>query len=404
MDRSGLKDVLVSFGAERGRIKAVSTWESAQEIIDEESIDIFFCEFNMADGVTKINKALTNFIANKPNRNENLVVILGDEKVKNLMGQIKEDWNLDFCIQRPFTGGQLKEQIVQALQVKNNFTNELKEYYELIGKLAIDMLDEDAIMYFLGNHKGAWSYYLHAKYNLSQDNIEEAEKNLYSALEIDGQHVNSLSELFNLHISNKKWDKALKSAEKLAGKNLWGRMDTEKLLMVCLALEEFEYVEKIHEYLSQFQAIDDKTANALCASAALASKSLYRHSQLDKAKSFATMAIDLNPVKKKLVVHALKTLVAMGEVDYVSNYLASLEPDEMTDEFRGIAFLNELGSLVPEEIYRKGVALINEGVVSVEIFNATIESALNLNNNPSPLVDKAVTLYPDYKEHFQSKI
>lgn len=405
-DRSGWRKILKDAGADQSKIHTADSFNTAKEVLENNSVDIVFCQYQLEESrgieLYKLYQKLHPLKSNS-------IFIFVTEVTSKTITAICGDYEVDGLIQKPYNLLDLEKSFAKIIEEKmkispmqkmidlleaTNANGDFNKVIELSSVVQVN-LDSDKAL-----HHSSLAY----AYWKTEDHFN-AQENFKEALRLSPLNHKALVRYFTFLMEKKSYAEAYEIARSITHNFPVNPERIPDYMRVALATKNYETVVNFCETLSEVKDFDEAYLRPIGAGLALASKYLLQSGERKPAYKAAKKALDLGVKQRSILATAMTTLIDLDQVDPVEKIIESIPSDEMDEDLLVV----ELKYLDKKEnagaVFQKGIELTSKNIHAMEIYEILIRRSKELNRSHEQIDDlifNATKFNPNYKKHFES--
>jgi tetratricopeptide (TPR) repeat protein len=404
--RGTIKRILTTFGVKVTNIDTVDNLSHAKEILSERKFDVVFCNsiFKEKDATFLVEDHVNKF----PNRAKVLFVLISSPNSVAATCKIL-DSEIDDYIAEPFSSHSLTESLLKLTKRKMNNTKSYLEYHKAKSYLYLNDLENAELS--IEELKKEKSYvdealYLEGKLYCKHGDLETSLFFYEKVLKTNPKHYLSLKELINGYTQLKDFEKAYDYSKALLSVYPINPSNLPELIRLSLLNKKYE---DLINYSKFFHSLEEKSPSiktTIAASLVICGKFFFETD--DRAQAIQTLleAVKASSGKLSIIQNIVQILMNNEEVRIAYEVLMNFEPLHGHDISYQVleielCYLNNDSKTV----LRKGLPLIQKGVIEKSLFTAVIKSSVKANRtekNIQDLIDKANQHFPTSSDFFNS--
>ncbi|MFZ4715710.1 MAG: response regulator [Bacteriovoracaceae bacterium] len=404
VSRTSVLKFLTSSGVHRDRIHMVDSIVEAIKELDSFKPDIVLTEYVVGrhSGIELLEKHLLI----QPNRIDASFYILSQSNSMAIAAQVAE-LEIDGLITKPFTINGLKVTFINGLTHKVNptkYVSKLENAKTLIREKqhdqAFNLLEECKKQ----TDEPSNAYFFEGTIFEELSKLVEAQNSFEAGLKTNPEHFRCMNHLFQIYISEKKFEEARSMGSKLFKLYPMSPSQIPNLTRMMIATDKFDEIYSIADKFTKEENIDPLMITYIAAAMAITAKHYQKIDQIDEALKVIARGSTLSNGSAKILRNMSQTCLAMNKVPEAEKLLKLVsEVDQTTDQYLAMDFEIVNATLPCPEIVKRGFDLVKKGHKDPAIFSILIKRATEDKRNEDLISDlrkQAKTLYPSLADQF----
>jgi CheY-like chemotaxis protein len=369
---------LVSMGASRSRMSLTSSFEEAQEIIQQMKPKIIFCDYMLGkkSGLDLLQEQKQIYESSKI-KDTLFVLVTGSASQSAVARAAEED--VDTFIIKPYTIKRFEKALSDAIIAKlrpDLYHQKINEGKDLLvaGKVAqATTVFQEAMK--LDPSPTLACFYL-AQAALLKEALTSAKGNYQKGLSYSGIHYKCLIGLYDLLFEQKKFDEAYEMVKRIA--RFFPANPKRLAAVLRLAVTTGNYID-VPDYYDLFIALDerpDELTKHMCSAMAVAGKHALKRLDIPKAMEIFDKLAVTCAGRTNYLRYTVESFVEREHFAEALRYLKRFDPiTHASDDYQLASFLVASGTKPASEVLNQGQLILKQGIQSEEMYRILIRLA-----------------------------